>query len=911
MANDDRAAMATTAGRQVWVLAGLGLAAGAVFLAVFGWVLNSAQREREEIDRVQAQLAALVSNLESNLAGVALELTANLSGDPVPAPDTDRLAQLERLVRESREESRDPEIDEQLSRLGQELTGLRGLRERCRRWSGDSERARAELVQARAASEAALHRIRASVASGEGRQRLKRVVSIRKYKKASGAAAKGLADEIIGGMEKSASMTAIHNELADLALLSEKLAVGNADQLSDLKDNRFTSSLSRLRRELSKIASDEGDVPIDPAAIEALEVALFGEGFTNDIAHQTIVPGEGGLYQAAVLRTELQAQRGVLQAESDATFASISEVEDGLRGAAGRRSRELSKRAQDQLLAAWRNLLVISPLIAIAFWILAVRIARVIRRQTGALSEANVALGEASEAAEAASRAKSTFLANMSHELRTPMNAIIGYSEMLIEDAEDEGNEEAVGDLRKIHAAGRHLLALINDVLDLSKIEAGKMDLYLETFEVGGMIDEVAATIDALIKKNENQLVIEIDPSITKVRADLTKLRQGLFNLLSNAAKFTEAGTVTLAVTPERVGGRDGARFAVSDTGIGIAPDKLEHIFEEFSQADESTAKSFGGTGLGLAITRRFCQMMSGDVIVESTLGEGSTFSLLLPLRVSVAEGPEAAETEVEEAVETPPTEAAALPVAADDERTILVIDDDAAARDLLGRTLEGAGFRVVSATDGREAVRLARTLRPSAITLDVIMPEMDGWAVLRELKIHPETRDIPVIMVTMTDDRDMGYALGATDFLTKPIERGQLVRLLERHRSTDPDAHVLVVDDNEQVRDVVRRSLEKEGWAVEEAENGEVALERVEQKPPVLILLDLMMPVMDGFQFVAELRKRSFTMPIVVVTAKDLTDEERRKLSGEVEGLVQKRGTGRDEFLSEIRDLVAKTVEP
>jgi len=909
MAIDVRAAMATTAGRQVWLLAGLGLVAGGVFLAVFGWVLNSAQREREEIDRVQAQLAALVSTLESNLAGVAAELAANLSGDPEPAQDTDRLAELERVVRESREASRDPEIDEQLSRLGQELTGLGGLRERCRGWSGDSERSGTELVQSRAASEVALHRIRASVASGEGRQRLKRVVAIRKYKKASGAAARGLADEIIGGMEKSASMTAIHNELADLALLSEKLAVGNADQLSDLKDNRFTSSLSRLRRELGKIASDEGDVPIDPAAIEALEVALFGEGFTNDIAHQTIVPGEGGLYQAAVLRSELQTQRGVLQAEIDATFASISEVEGGLRGAAGRRSRELSERAQDQLLAAWRNLLVISPLIAIAFWILAVRIARVIRRQTGALSDANVALGEASEVAESASRAKSAFLANMSHELRTPMNAIIGYSEMLIEDAEDEGDEETVGDLRKIHTAGRHLLALINDVLDLSKVEAGKMDLFLETFEVGGMIEDVATTIDALIKKNENQLVVQIDPSITTIRADLTKLRQGLFNLLSNAAKFTESGTVTLAVTPERVGGRDGARFSVSDTGIGIAPDKLEHIFEEFSQADESTSKTFGGTGLGLAITRRFCQMMSGDVIVESTVGEGSTFSLLLPLQVPLAEGQAAAEPE--EAVETPPTEAVVLPVAADDERTILVIDDDAAARDLLGRTLEGAGFRVVAATDGHEAVRIARTLRPSAITLDVIMPEMDGWAVLRELKIHPETRDIPVIMVTMTDDRDMGYALGATDFLTKPIERGQLVRLLERHRSTDPDAHVLVVDDNEEVRDVVRRSLEKEGWAVEEAENGEVALERVEQKAPVLILLDLMMPVMDGFQFVAELHRRSFTMPVVVVTAKDLTDEERRMLSGQVEGLVQKRGTGRDEFLSEIRDLVAKTVEP
>jgi signal transduction histidine kinase/CheY-like chemotaxis protein len=504
-------------------------------------------------------------------------------------------------------------------------------------------------------------------------------------------------------------------------------------------------------------------------------------------------------------------------------------------------------------------------------------------------------LKQAMEAAEDASRAKSGFLANMSHELRTPMNAIIGYSEMLMEDAEDEGNEEAVSDLKKIHSAGKHLLALINDVLDLSKIEAGRMDLYLEEFEIPAMVGEVVSTIDALVKKNDNTLNVAVDPGLGAMRADVTKVRQGLFNLLSNAAKFTHEGVIRLVVKGEQQDGVDWVRMAVTDSGIGIPPEKIDHVFEEFSQADETTTRDYGGTGLGLPISRRFCQMMGGDITVESTVGQGSTFTIRLPVQVELASA------EVEE------VPVAVTPVPGK-ERVVLVVDDDPNALDLLGRTLQGAGVRVVTASDGREALNLARNLHPAAITLDVLMPGMDGWEVLRELKAAVETRDIPVLMVTMTDDRELGYALGATEFLTKPVDRSQLVQLLERHAPEGAERRALVVDDKAENRDVLRRALEYEGWQVSEAENGRVALERVSEEQPSLILLDLMMPVMDGFEFVMAMRKRnaSRSIPIVVVTAKDVTEEDRRRLNGDVVGLIERGGLGRDDLLALVREQVA-----
>jgi CheY-like chemotaxis protein/anti-sigma regulatory factor (Ser/Thr protein kinase) len=412
----------------------------------------------------------------------------------------------------------------------------------------------------------------------------------------------------------------------------------------------------------------------------------------------------------------------------------------------------------------------------------------------------------------------------------------------------------------------------------------------------------VVATIEPLVGKNGNQLRVEVDPSLGEMRADLTKVRQALFNLLSNAAKFSHEGEIVLRVKKESVDGEDWVRLAVSDSGIGILPEKLDRVFEEFSQADETTTRDYGGTGLGLPISRRFCRMMGGDITVESRAGEGSTFTIRLPVRVELGAGeePEAAA----DAGRAPAT----VSREPGEERTVLVIDDDPNALDLLGRTLHGAGVRVVTASDGQEALRLAKTLQPAAITLDVIMPGMDGWEVLRELKLDPETRHIPVIMVTMTDDRETGYALGATEFLTKPIERGQLVQLLARYAPAGAERHSLVVDDQPANRDILRRALEKEGWQVSEAENGRAALDRVAERPPSLILLDLMMPVMDGFEFVMKLRKVEAWrgIPIVVVTAKDITDDDRRRLNGDVVGLIQKSGLDRESLLAQLREEVA-----
>lgn len=393
------------------------------------------------------------------------------------------------------------------------------------------------------------------------------------------------------------------------------------------------------------------------------------------------------------------------------------------------------------------------------------------------------------EAAESANRAKSQFLANMSHELRTPMNAIIGYSEMVIDEASDLGLEDSLGDLHKIQAAGKHLLALISDILDLSKIEAGRMELYPETFDVPGMIHDLAITIQPLVDKNSNKLAIEVAPGVGSMYTDLTKVRQAMLNLLSNACKFTNAGVIRIVVRSETADGRAWMIFQVADSGIGLEQDRVAKVFEAFTQADASTTRRYGGTGLGLTITRKFCEMMGGDITVESTIGVGTTFTIRLPAEVpDVAYSSSPAEDGTAQPLQAlakavdPGSATGGGESSGDAIGSVLVIDDDPAAQGLMHAYLAKAGYVVTIASGGTEGLELARKLRPDIITLDVMMPRVDGWSVLAGLKADPGLAGIPVIVISMVENQSMAYSLGAARYLAKPVNRDRLISLVQEY---------------------------------------------------------------------------------------------------------------------------------
>jgi PAS domain S-box-containing protein len=526
------------------------------------------------------------------------------------------------------------------------------------------------------------------------------------------------------------------------------------------------------------------------------------------------------------------------------------------------------------------------------------------KRDEEALRMMNEELALARDRALEANRTKSSFVANMSHELRTPLNAIIGYSEMLQEDVALLGLEDFEGDLKKIYKAGRHLLDLINDILDMTKIEAGKLKIHFDDFNLPVLVWDTCNTVKSLLTKNNNNLEIDCDPDLGDIRTDMTRLRQILLNLLSNAGKFTKSGEIKVKVTRETLDQTEYFCFEVSDTGIGISPENIQNLFQAFNQVDNSTTRQYGGTGLGLAISQRLCQMMGGEIMLESALGKGSTFTVRLPVNYELAK---------KNLQNLQPKRSRTSKIAyqrSDKFRgrqpSILVIDDDLTVHQYTQSYLGDLGVAIYSAFSGEEGINLAQDILPDAIILDIQMPTMSGWDVLKELKCQPLTSGIPIILLTINDEQHESYEVGANDYLFKPIDRDRLITTVDKYRADSQSRlSVLVVEDDINVRSMLKRMLEKENCIVAEAQDGYEALEIMLSQAPQLILLDLMMPNVDGFEFIHLLRLQQHvdvtTTPIVILTAKDLNNDDYIRLSGSVQKILQKSNTTSTEILAEI----------
>jgi adenylate cyclase len=672
--------------------------------------------------------------------------------------------------------------------------------------------------------------------------------------------------------------------LSALAMLRESLIEGKRLEQERL---RAEASANRAQEQLSEAieAISEGFVLCDPED----RLLISNNRFREMYADLDVEVRPGARYETII---SAAADAGLLLAVSGQAELSLAERLELHRHARGAYEQQLAggqwfkiserRTAEGGVVGVYTNMTEL-------------------KERELQLGELVDRLAEARDEALQATLAKSRFLANMSHELRTPLNAVIGITEMLIEDAEDAGESQSLEPLGRIRRAGKHLLALINDVLDLAKIEAGKLDFYYEDIDLRRLIDDVVGAAQPLAAGNGNRLEVDCAAAIGTVRSDATRLRQIILNLLSNACKFTEQGTVTLAVerSPTEEGGWLDLR--VCDTGIGMTPEQLAKLFQEFTQADSSITRKYGGTGLGLAITDRLCRMMGGSITVASEPGRGTTFSVRLP-----AHGGAPAVVADAIAADTGQLTRAAAP------RTdrVLVIDDDATVRDLMRRVLSREGFDVVTAADGEEGLALAREVRPSVITLDVMMHEMDGWSVLQAIRADPGLADIPVVMLSIADEKQRGFALGASAYLTKPVDRGQLVAALEPFKATGVNQRALVIDDDEPTREMIRRLLIGEGWMARTARNGHDALARLmEEDAPQLILLDLLMPEMDGFEFLSRLREKPEwgAIRVVVVTAADLTEEQRHRLQDGVAHILEKAAYGQDELLVEIRRTIGR----
>ena len=504
-------------------------------------------------------------------------------------------------------------------------------------------------------------------------------------------------------------------------------------------------------------------------------------------------------------------------------------------------------------------------------------------------SEMETARDEARDASDQ----KTKFFANMSHELRTPLNAILGYGEMLYEDCEDLGYDDLLPDLKKITSSGTHLLSLINNILDLSKIEAGKMELFVTSFEIENMVQTIKDVSEPLAAKNDNGFVINLDGAMGSMSQDETKLRQCLTNFLSNGFKFTKNGTVTLDVKARTEGDIEFVDFAVIDTGAGMSPEGVAKVFEEYTQAERSTSANYGGTGLGLPISKKFAEMMGGDVIVTSEEGVGSVFTMSVP-----RECPEYNEDEVEGNV-----------INLDDQDNLVVlVDDDVAMHDLIKRTISKLNLTLLGATNSEKGMELIREVKPKLILLDVLMPGRDGWSLLKECKTDKDLKEIPVIMISQLNQSNLASSLGANDYLTKPIDRTHFINTLKRILGADTqNQKVLVIDDDKDVRELLSRLLKDAGYRSIDARDGKEGLERTKDEP-ALIILDLEMPRMDGFEFLDNYIKdvpEEKRAPVLVFSGKDLTDVQEDLLKERVIGLVKKDDVSMDKLSQMIQGII------